>query len=76
MSDCGREHHIACMRSKSSSFEPSKCGSRTRRRPTKSHTCSVGDISSEKAGQGRSCTCWDEQKSRAVFATCGHALSY
>ncbi|GFU69454.1 uncharacterized protein TNCV_2282231 [Trichonephila clavipes] len=72
MSACGREFYIACMRSKSSSFEDA--GSRVRRRPTKSHTCSIGDISTEEAGQGRSCMCRAEPKSWTVFSACGCAL--
>ncbi|GFY20921.1 uncharacterized protein TNCV_3989651 [Trichonephila clavipes] len=47
MSACGREFHIACMRSKISSFEAARRGSRARRRPTKSHTGSIGDISAD-----------------------------
>ncbi|GFS76001.1 hypothetical protein TNCV_4666351 [Trichonephila clavipes] len=35
---------IACMHSKSLSFEAAVRGPRARRRPTKSHTCSIGDI--------------------------------
>ncbi|GFV52042.1 hypothetical protein TNCV_1323951 [Trichonephila clavipes] len=31
---------------------------------------SIGDISDELAGQGRSCMRWAEQKSRTVFAKC------
>ncbi|GFV81021.1 hypothetical protein TNCV_2270051 [Trichonephila clavipes] len=42
MSARGREFHNVCMRSKSSSFEASGHGSRARRQPTKSHTCSIG----------------------------------
>ncbi|GFV46361.1 hypothetical protein TNCV_3232501 [Trichonephila clavipes] len=49
MSACGREFHIACMRSKSSSFEAAGRGSRARCRPTKSLTCSIGDTSSERS---------------------------
>ncbi|GFU78283.1 uncharacterized protein TNCV_5008601 [Trichonephila clavipes] len=75
MSACGREFYIACIRSKGSSFEAAGRRSRTRRRPTKSHTCSIDDIPVKKAGQGRSCMCWAEQKSRTIFATCGRALS-
>ncbi|GFU42237.1 uncharacterized protein TNCV_4554191 [Trichonephila clavipes] len=44
MSACGREFHIACMRSKTLSFEAAGRGSRARRRPTKSHTCSIGTL--------------------------------
>ncbi|GFU65218.1 hypothetical protein TNCV_2134231 [Trichonephila clavipes] len=44
MSACGREFHISCMRSKSSSFEAAGSGSRARRVPTKSHTCSIADV--------------------------------
>ncbi|GFU56580.1 uncharacterized protein TNCV_1407201 [Trichonephila clavipes] len=51
MSTCRKEFHISCMRSKSSSFETAGCGSRVLRRPTKSHTCSIGDISGEEVGQ-------------------------
>ncbi|GFT01767.1 uncharacterized protein TNCV_4205731 [Trichonephila clavipes] len=76
MSAYGREFHIACMRNKSSSFEAAGRVSRANHRPTKSHTCSIGDISGGKAGQGRSCMCWTEQKSRTVFATCGRTLSH
>ncbi|GFU78825.1 uncharacterized protein TNCV_4771881 [Trichonephila clavipes] len=47
MSACGREFHIACKRSRSSSFEAAGRCSRARRRPTKSPTCSIGDISGE-----------------------------
>ncbi|PRD30147.1 UNVERIFIED_CONTAM: hypothetical protein NCL1_27303 [Trichonephila clavipes] len=75
MCACGKEFHIACTRSQSSSFEAAGHGSRARRRPTKSHTCSIGNISGELAGRGRGCMCWAEQKSRTVFATCGSALS-
>ncbi|GFW99200.1 uncharacterized protein TNCV_3009681 [Trichonephila clavipes] len=48
MSACGREFHIACTCSKSSSFEAAGRGSRERRRPTKSHTYSIGDIFTNK----------------------------
>ncbi|GFX20903.1 uncharacterized protein TNCV_79581 [Trichonephila clavipes] len=75
MSVCGREFHIACIRNKGSSFEVEGRGSRAKRQPTKSHMSSIGDISGEQAGQGRSYMCWAEQKSRTVFATCGRALS-
>ncbi|GFW61242.1 hypothetical protein TNCV_3377571 [Trichonephila clavipes] len=34
ISACGREFHIACMRSKSSSFEAAGCRSLAERRPT------------------------------------------
>ncbi|GFS81964.1 uncharacterized protein TNCV_1790411 [Trichonephila clavipes] len=74
MSACGKEFHIACMRSKSSSLEAAGRGSRARRRSTKSHTCSISDISGQKAGQERSFICWAEQNSHTVFATSGRAL--
>ncbi|GFU88172.1 uncharacterized protein TNCV_845651 [Trichonephila clavipes] len=45
MSTCGKEFHIACMRSKSSCFEAAGRGTRARCRLTKSHTCSIGEIS-------------------------------
>ncbi|PRD20770.1 UNVERIFIED_CONTAM: hypothetical protein NCL1_53670 [Trichonephila clavipes] len=45
MSPCGREFYIACMRSKSSSFEAAGRRSRARRLPIKYHTCSIRDIS-------------------------------
>ncbi|GFS87939.1 hypothetical protein TNCV_3426891 [Trichonephila clavipes] len=51
MSACGREFHcfpIVCMRSRSSSFEAARRGSRASHRPTQSHTCSIGDKSGEK----------------------------
>ncbi|GFW98104.1 neurexin-1 [Trichonephila clavipes] len=64
MSACGREFHIACMRSKSSSFGAAGRGSRARRRPTKSQTCS---ISGELAGQGRSCTCRPSVKQHTLM---------
>ncbi|GFX66901.1 uncharacterized protein TNCV_999401 [Trichonephila clavipes] len=38
---CGRELHIACMRSKSSSLKAEGCGPRARRLPIKCHTCSI-----------------------------------
>ncbi|GFU34106.1 uncharacterized protein TNCV_3199101 [Trichonephila clavipes] len=47
-SACGREFHFACMRSQVSSFEVVGHGSRTRHRPAKSHTCSVGNITCDK----------------------------
>ncbi|GFT97188.1 uncharacterized protein TNCV_3858451 [Trichonephila clavipes] len=75
MSNCGRKFHIACIRSKRSSFEAAGRGSRARRRPTKSHTCSIDYISGELVGQGRGCMCWAEQKSQTVFATRERALS-
>ncbi|GFV03795.1 uncharacterized protein TNCV_1877431 [Trichonephila clavipes] len=74
MSACGKEFHIACMRSKSSSFDATGHGSRARRRPAKSHKCSIYDISGEKVAQERSYMYWTEQKSRSVFSTCGLAL--
>ncbi|GFX10935.1 uncharacterized protein TNCV_511951 [Trichonephila clavipes] len=74
MSACGREFHVARMRSKMSSIEAAGCGSLARCRPTESHTCSIGDISGELAGQGRRCLCWVKQKSRTVFEMCGRAL--
>ncbi|GFX90718.1 hypothetical protein TNCV_3195361 [Trichonephila clavipes] len=43
MSACGREFHIACMRSKSLSFEAAGRGSQVGHRLTESHTCSIGD---------------------------------
>ncbi|GFU58275.1 uncharacterized protein TNCV_4589541 [Trichonephila clavipes] len=48
MSACGREFHIACMHSRISSFEALGHGSRMRSRPTKSHTCLIGDISGDR----------------------------
>ena len=50
MSAYGKELHIASMRSQSSSILVAGLDSRP---PTKSHTCSVGDIPGEKADQGR-----------------------
>ncbi|GFT75970.1 hypothetical protein TNCV_1254971 [Trichonephila clavipes] len=47
MSTCGREFHVVCISTQSSSFEAVGHRSRMRRRPTKSHTCSIGDISDE-----------------------------
>ncbi|GFX26122.1 uncharacterized protein TNCV_2274621 [Trichonephila clavipes] len=35
---------------------------------------SACDISCKKAGQGRSCMCWADQKSLTVFATCGRSI--
>ncbi|GFU28594.1 hypothetical protein TNCV_468031 [Trichonephila clavipes] len=60
---CRIEFHIACMHSKSSPFEDAGCGSRARRQPTKSHTCSIYDRSGEEAGQAvdqRAANCLDE----------------
>ncbi|GFV87121.1 hypothetical protein TNCV_5113391 [Trichonephila clavipes] len=51
MSTCGREFHVACMRSKSLSFEAAGRRSPARHRPTKYPTCSIGGISSEKRGE-------------------------
>ncbi|GFX01920.1 uncharacterized protein TNCV_371091 [Trichonephila clavipes] len=45
MPACGREFHIAYMRSKRSSLEAAGRGLRARNQPTKYHTCSIGDIS-------------------------------
>ncbi|PRD29121.1 UNVERIFIED_CONTAM: hypothetical protein NCL1_30349 [Trichonephila clavipes] len=47
MSVCGREFHVAYMRSQSLFFEAAGRTSRARRQPTKSQTCSLGDISVE-----------------------------
>ncbi|GFW49458.1 hypothetical protein TNCV_3059651 [Trichonephila clavipes] len=71
MSSCGREFHIACMRNKSSSFEAAGRGSRARCRPTKSHTCSIGDNNPPNKQAKEEVACVKaEQKSRTVFATC------
>ncbi|GFX69417.1 uncharacterized protein TNCV_1547481 [Trichonephila clavipes] len=64
-----------CLWKRISSFEAEGRGIRARRRPTKCHTCSIGDISGEKVGRGRSCMCWAAQKSQTVFSTRGRALS-
>ncbi|GFX59022.1 uncharacterized protein TNCV_3814561 [Trichonephila clavipes] len=74
MSACGREFHLAYMRRKISSFEVKERESRARRRATKSHLCSIGDISGGYASQGRICMCWAGKKFRTVFATCGRTL--
>ncbi|GFT01198.1 uncharacterized protein TNCV_3373201 [Trichonephila clavipes] len=64
MSVCGRELHIACMRSKSSSFEAAGRGSRARRRPIKSYTrrrqIDEADISTPVAVDQRAANCLEE----------------
>ncbi|GFX51464.1 hypothetical protein TNCV_3103971 [Trichonephila clavipes] len=56
--------------SKSSSFENAGRESGARRRPPKSHTCSIGDMSGEWADQGRSCMFWTEQSSNSFYNMC------
>ncbi|GFY32621.1 hypothetical protein TNCV_673761 [Trichonephila clavipes] len=71
MSVCGRVFHIVCMLNQSSSVEATGRRSRAIRRPTISHSCSIGDISGEYAGQGRSFTCCESRYDLTVLATFG-----
>ena len=71
----GTTHHAVCMRLHKVSRVGAGGPWRIRRRPTISQTCSMGDISGERAGQGSSDTHRLWKKAFTVLATCGRALS-
>ena len=75
ISSWGMSLHTVCMRVHKASRVEAGGLWRISRRPTKSQTCSMGDMSGERASQRSSDTRLLWKNACTILATCGRALS-
>ena len=75
ISSWGMSLHVVCMRVHKASRVGAGGSWRISHRPTISQTCSMGDMSDERKGQGSSDTRCLWKKACTILAMCGQALS-